>query len=120
MKIEIIETTEKCCCRCKGHGEECEKFAWIYCDLRRANEDKFNADCGENLGCNHFAEKINTSKIEEWLKNTVSDLFMNFLYYDRKADEEMNVEKVRKLMDDGIISKELMIKVFTKQINGEY
>jgi len=59
MEIEIIKTNENCCCRCEGHGEECEKGAWIYCDLRRDNDEKFEADCGENLGCNHFSEKIN-------------------------------------------------------------
>lgn len=58
--------------------------------------------------------------IEKWLEDTVSDLFMDFLYYDRKEDEEMPVDVLRKLMDDGIISKEMMIETFLKQIDKEY
>ena len=41
MEIEIIKTNENCCCRCNGHGEDCKKGAWIYCDLRRDHDKKF-------------------------------------------------------------------------------
>lgn len=59
-------------------------------------------------------------KAEKWLKNTINDLFMNFLFYDRKQDEDMSVKKVRDLMDNETISKKMMIKAFIKQINKEY
>ena len=119
MEFQLIKTIQKSCCQCKGHGTECKKFAWIYCDLRRKNEDKFDGDCGENLGCNHFVSSKELD-ISTWLENTINNLFMNFLFYDRKADEEMNDDKIRKLMDDGTISKEMMIKAFNKQIEQEY
>jgi hypothetical protein len=46
---------------------------------------------------------------------------MNFLFYDRKNDEDgFDVQTVRDLMDNGTISKELMLEVFTNQINREY
>lgn len=35
--------------------------------------------------------KYNANDIEsvkKWLENTVNDLFMDFLYYDRKNDED--------------------------------
>jgi len=57
---------------------------------------------------------------EQWLTDTVSDMFMNLCYYDRKEDEEMSVEMLRTLMNNGIISKEFMVKVFTEQIETEY
>jgi hypothetical protein len=57
MEIKIIETNTECCCNCKGHGKDCEKGAWIYCDLRHENEELFNGDCGETLGCDHFSVK---------------------------------------------------------------
>jgi hypothetical protein len=63
MEIDIIETNENCCCSCKGRGKECEEGgAWIYCSLRGANDEKFDADCGENLGCNHFQKRIDKLK----------------------------------------------------------
>lgn len=57
---------------------------------------------------------------KQWLKDTVKDLFMDFLFQNRKYDTEMGKDQLRKLMDDGVISKELMIEVFTDQINSEY
>ena len=59
-------------------------------------------------------------QIEKWLKETISDLFMDFCYYDRKEDEEMDVKQMRKFMDNGTISKEMMIKAFMEQIENEY
>jgi hypothetical protein len=56
----------------------------------------------------------------EWLESIVSDTFMGLLFYDRKEDEDMDPDDLRKLMDDGVISKEDMIRVFTAQINREY
>ena len=57
---------------------------------------------------------------KKWLEATVSDIFMDFCFYDRKADEEMSGDKLRKLMDDGTIPKEMMIEVFTNHIANEY
>jgi len=63
---------------------------------------------------------MTTEKAEKWLKSTVHDIFMDMCYYNRKNDEDMDVQKLRDLMDEGIISKEMMIDVFTKQIENEY
>lgn len=56
----------------------------------------------------------------KWLEDTVSDSFMDMFYYDRKEDEEMSVENIKTLTENGIIDKEMMIDVFTKQINEEF
>jgi len=63
---------------------------------------------------------MTTEKAEKWLKATVHDIFMDMCYYDRKNDEDMGHQKLRDLMDEGIISKEMMIRVFTEQIDKEY
>lgn len=57
---------------------------------------------------------------EQWLDDTVNDLFMDFLYYDRKNDEQMSVEQLQELIKTGTISKEMMIEVFTKYIENNY
>lgn len=59
-------------------------------------------------------------KLNKWLEATVSDIFMDFCFYDRKEDEEMGVDQMRKLMDNGELSKQMMIDAFTAQINNEY
>jgi hypothetical protein len=63
----------------------------------------------------------NIEDVKKWLRNTVSDLFMDFLYYDRKnTNDGFTIEKVRDLMDKGIISKKMMLKEFKRRINIEY
>ena len=63
---------------------------------------------------------MSKEEAKEWLVPVVSDIFMDFLYYDRKEDYEMGHERLRKLMDEGVIPKEMMIQVFTDQINKGY
>lgn len=63
---------------------------------------------------------MSEDKITKWLEDTISDLFMDFLFYDRKEDEEMNEIELRELMNNGTITKELMIEKFLDKIEGEY
>ena len=54
----IIKTKDKCCAKCKGIGEACDKgFAWIYCEIRMNHDEQFEGDCGETLGCDNFIKK---------------------------------------------------------------
>lgn len=55
---------------------------------------------------------------KEKLKDYVSDLFANFLYYNRKEDEDFTVEDAESLPD--IISKEELLAMFEKEINEIY
>ena len=57
---------------------------------------------------------------KKWLSNQVNDIFMDLLYYNRKEDEDLNVDQLRELMDNGTISKKVMIEVFLAQIEKEY
>ena len=60
-EFKLIETKEQCCANCKGNGEQCDNgFAWIYCQTRVDNDEQFDGDCGETLGCNNFVSaKVN-------------------------------------------------------------
>ncbi len=60
------------------------------------------------------------AEARKWLECTVSDVFMDMCFYQRKADEVMSVQRLRDLMDNGTISKEMMLDVFSKQIEKEY
>jgi hypothetical protein len=61
-----------------------------------------------------------SEEVEKWLSDTVSSLFDNFLFYDRKKDDKYTVKRLQKLIDNGTISKELMLKVFIEQIENLY
>ena len=68
-QFNVIHSVDNSCCKCNGHGKECEKFAWIYCDLRIENEEKFNGDCGENLGCNFFKYKSENERCNQIIES---------------------------------------------------
>ena len=51
-QFELVKTNTKCCANCKGVNTG--GFAWIYCEVRKDNDEKFEGDCGETLGCNRF------------------------------------------------------------------
>jgi hypothetical protein len=65
-------------------------------------------------------KEMTKEEIKKWLEDTVHDLLMDFFFYDRKNDKEIDVHKLEQLMLDGTISKKLLIEVFTKQIEEEY
>ena len=49
------------------------------------------------------------------IKDTVSD----FLYYDRKEDEEMSREDIQRVFDDGLITIDEAVNLFREElING--
>lgn len=57
---------------------------------------------------------------KKWLEDTVSDAFMDMFYYNRKGDEEMSLDNLKELLEIGVLDKEMMIEVFTKQIEKEF
>ena len=65
---------------------------------------------------NNFSQE----NVERWLVDTVSDLFTNFLYYDRKNDNIFTLSKTKELIKKNIISKDLMLQVFNNEINKIY
>ena len=63
---------------------------------------------------------MSDQEVKEWLISTVSDLFMDFLYYARKECENMPLEKLKLLIKNDRIPKELLKEVFNNQIEKEY
>lgn len=48
---------------------------------------------------------------------TVEDLVADFLYYDRKEDEELGRGDIEKAISEGIIKESEIIEIFTKQLH---
>jgi hypothetical protein len=60
--FKIVKSETKCCSECQGHGEECQKYAWIYCDIRSFFDAYFGDDCDGILSCNYFNRKNKHTK----------------------------------------------------------
>lgn len=54
--------------------------------------------------------------MEESIQNTVIDLVSNFLYYDRKEDEELGVGDIDKAVSDGVISVDEICSLFKEKL----
>jgi len=52
--------------------------------------------------------------------DSVSDLVSDFLYYDRKEDEELPVDKIEELVKDGVITVDEIIDKFTKELKTNF
>jgi hypothetical protein len=43
---------------------------------------------------------------------TIKDLVMDFIYYDRKEDEDLGINAIQTAIKDGLISSEQIVKEF--------
>lgn len=48
----------------------------------------------------------------------VQDLVVDFLYYDRKEDEELGLGDIEKAISEGIIKESEIIEIFTAQLRN--
>ena len=52
------------------------------------------------------------------IKNTLTDLMSNFLYYDRKEDDELGVDDIDKAINNGIISIDELTAQFKDELTN--
>lgn len=52
------------------------------------------------------------SDLRQKISNTISDLVVDFLYYDRKEDDELGVGDVDQAVKDDVISVDEMVYLF--------
>jgi len=58
--------------------------------------------------------------MKQQILNTISDLCSDFLYYDRKGDEELSVEQLNEAVESGKITIDEMVEEFRKHIEATY
>lgn len=58
--------------------------------------------------------------MRQLILNKICDLCSNFLYYDRKGDEELTVEELYKSVKTGEITIEEIVDEFRKHIENEF
>lgn len=57
--------------------------------------------------------------IKKLILGVVDDLVTNFLYYDRKEDEELGVGEIENAIKEGIITPEELAMQFLKSLKEE-
>jgi len=58
--------------------------------------------------------------MKENILNTIKDLCSNFLYYDRKEDEELSAEQLNKAVETGEITIDEMVAEFRKGLENTF
>ena len=58
--------------------------------------------------------------MKQTILNTIRDLCSNFLYYDRKEDEELSMEQLNKAVAYGEITIEEMTAEFRKHLENTF
>jgi hypothetical protein len=56
--------------------------------------------------------------MKENIINTVKDLCSNFLYYDRKEDEELSEDDLIQAIEEGTVTIEEMVAEFENQLRN--
>jgi len=61
---------------------------------------------------------MNAEKTKEIILSTISDLCSDFLYYDRKEDEDLSVKKLNKAFKKGVITIDECVAEFRKHLEN--
>lgn len=58
--------------------------------------------------------------MKQIILNTISDLCSNFLYYDRKEDEELSMDQLNEAVKSGEITVDEMVNAFRKHLEDTF
>ena len=58
--------------------------------------------------------------MKQTILDTISDLCSDFLYYDRKGDEELSVEQLNEAVKSGEITVDEMVAEFRKHLENTF
>jgi len=56
--------------------------------------------------------------MKQIILNTITDLCSNFLYYDRKEDEDLSVEDLEEAVENGTITIDEMVEEFRRHLEN--
>ncbi len=59
-------------------------------------------------------------EINQLIKDAISDLVMDFEYYDRKEDEELTMEVMYTAFKDGTITLDECVEAFRENMEGNF
>lgn len=58
--------------------------------------------------------------MKQTILNTIKDLCLDFLYYDRKEDEDLTEDDLHDAVKSGKITVDEMVAEFRKNLEGEF
>ncbi|WP_430611536.1 hypothetical protein [Flavobacterium sp. JP2137] len=58
--------------------------------------------------------------MKQKILDTISDLCMDFLYYDRKNCEELSIEQMNEAVKNGEITIDEMVENFREHLEGTF
>jgi predicted RNA-binding protein associated with RNAse of E/G family len=58
--------------------------------------------------------------MKQIILDTISDLCVDFLYYDRKEDEQLSVDQLNKAVEDGTITVDEMVAKFKQELENTF
>ncbi len=59
-------------------------------------------------------------EINQLIKDAISDLVMDFAYYDRKEDEDLTIELMHTAFKDGTITLDECVEAFRENMAGNF
>jgi len=62
----------------------------------------------------------NNIEMKKRILGTIEDLCSNFLYYDRKEDEDLSPKDLREAVETGIITIDEMVAEFRKHLTNSF
>ena len=117
-EFKIVKTNKQCCANCKGINTG--GFAWVYCEVRKDNDEKFDGDCGETLGCNRFISAVLTTNTELYTENSKDEMRddLDFVYNHQKRELVEVLTYARKnLIECGFAKNSMQIIKIDKLLN---
>ncbi len=58
--------------------------------------------------------------MKKYITNTILDLVSNFIYYDRKEDENLPRGAIEKAVENGVITVDEMIEIFALELKKQF
>lgn len=58
--------------------------------------------------------------MKQIILDTISDLCSNFLYYDRKEDEDLSMDQLNDAVNTGVITIDEMVAQFRKKLEDTF
>ena len=61
-------------------------------------------------------DKLDPQEKRDYIAGIVEDTISNFLYYDRKSDEDLGVDDIENAVRDEIITVDEIVQLFREQL----
>ena len=97
---------------------QCNSWKVRSCFLEGIESFKNCPWCGSDLE-EEKAEKVESDEAKESALNEIAEVVSNFLYYDRKEDEDLTFAMLTELLEGGKLRQEEIMARFAYELNEQ-